>query len=97
MLTRTAFEKDEVSIIRERQAWAEYAAARFCLGTDRERAMHHLLKARVRSAFDRMRSAAKTLGRALDFGHARLTLLAIEAMERPCDYCGAVGDLRCRV
>jgi hypothetical protein len=86
--------KDETSIIRERVAWNEYAAPRFRYGSDQERSMHHLLKARVQSAFDRMQQAAKRRGApALDFSHARLSLMVIAAIEKPCEYCGLLFGL----
>ena len=79
---------DEIAGIRERQLWADYATPRFTLGTDRERSMHQLFKARVHSAFDRLLHDAQRHTRALDFSHVRLQCQVIQALEGPCCYCG---------
>ena len=56
--------------------------------------MHHLLKVRVQSAYDRMQFAAKKCGApVLDFSHARLALMVIEAIDKPCEYCSQLFGL----
>jgi hypothetical protein len=81
---------DAVDRIRLRVAWDEYAAERFTPGSDKAKAMLQLLKSRVQSALDRLRVESHKQDVQLDFTHARLALLVIEQLDRPCDYCGGI-------
>jgi hypothetical protein len=90
----TTIKDNEISVICERLAWADYAAPRFRPAVT-SNAPCIICCARVQSAFDRMRAgAARTLGGGLDFGHARLAVQVLAALEKPCEYCGALFGIK---
>ena len=79
---------DDGTLARERLLWRGHAGVRFTLGSDRERAMHSLLKTRVQAHFHRLQNQAAHSRVGMDFCWARLTILVISAMNWACEYCG---------
>ena len=79
----------------ERLSWSEYAVGRMASGSVREIAARRNFEDRIETIWEKFFQQARRRGKRLDFTAVRLRLLAIEALDKPCTYCGEMFGLGC--